>query len=739
MITGRWPADDYWSSRAAPFFGVARAGKLDLLGRRAEEWLEEQRELLDDGELSARAIVALDTEVPDWGSLSALEIDYAWHESHGVSWPPERLPPDGSRLMDPLAEAYIEALREGRLERTPRAFEWLRARRKEAAKGEISRALFAALMDASPSWQEGSARHLDRLGQGKLSRDTEAVARRVNRRGASSVEASWEPIAALRARYQRGALPQQDVDLLDAILPEWKPRTLRARPRVLRIKSTPAPKIAEPLPRAKAFTAIDEAYIEAARAGELAPLGPKARAWLQRLRAADKRGALGAAESAALDAAAPGWRTLTASALDVAVHGRDVDDATRFLDLARAGQLRTSYGARLWLAAVRSAHTLGQLAPETKAALDRDYPCWDEGGPARVDLRVAQRDALADSRAQRGGLSVQAADALERHLAAAASGSLASLPTAAGWLRRMRRSDAEGFLPAAISQRLDAATPRWRELSAADLDAVTLGGLPAAEQDRLDRVARSWPSASEDDREWLRACAREELSDRLEQELDARLAGWRDTPVPKSRWWVSDHLKRAQEGRMCEHERAAETWLSRQRKREQDGILTPEQIEALDTAAPGWRRLSPRQLDAARAPHAWSAIVDQGQDFLALAKRGMLDALGKERVEEWLTLTRSLAERLPQAHERALDEALPGWRAGDVADVVAFYSRGPMPGASVPAADRAFLLLLRARHEVQTDEAATWLTAARDRAQEGSLPTVVHLHLNAIDPYWLAS
>ncbi|BDZ52839.1 hypothetical protein GCM10025867_50800 (plasmid) [Frondihabitans sucicola] len=200
-------------------------------------------------------------------------------------------------------------------------------------------------------------------------------------------------------------------------------------------------------------------------------------------------------------------------------------------------------------------------------------------------------------------------------------------------------------------------------------------------------------------------------------------------------------------------------FLSRKRKRLDEGTLSPRQSAFLDIHLPGWQNRR-RPTAAERAAEAEREYVVEAVDgslfdrvdsqhlawlsdlgrrasrgelndeqtsfldarlagwrtfreatapvegnpgsivvvnaFLDLAARGVLGD-DMDAALTWLQGVRHLAHdrTLLPEIERVIDRDLPGWRAGSIASVVRYYSMGLFPSEDISRHDRAFLTLLR--------------------------------------------
>jgi hypothetical protein len=129
-------------------------------------------------------------------------------------------------------------------------------------------------------------------------------------------------------------------------------------------------------------------------------------------------------------------------------------------------------------------------------------------------------------------------------------------------------------------------------------------------------------------------------------------------------------------------ERTLASWLERRRHDAAAGTLAPALREGLDVL-PDWQRLPRPVVNQAR----WYDRFTTLKAYLAAGTDWPLhksSATGEEHdLGVWLHFQRQKARRgeLDPARARALDEAVPGWRAG--------RTRGRKPGTSTsPASDR---------------------------------------------------
>jgi len=547
----------------AQFLRAAHQGRLESLGYEADRWLEQQRERLLDGTLDAGAITDLDSAAPDWGSCSPREIDYAWHEAANLEWPSTRPLPSARFFLDPLSKAYVDALASGQLAATPRAYDWLSARRIEHASGAMSQSLVTILGDAHPFWFRGTASDLDAATLSPPALNTKRILSKPTRGSRRDSDAVYDAlIGAARTDLLRGLLGPQDIAALDAGAPGWRPEgPVWVGPLAPPTPESPAAETrVTALPARRGFTPLGDRCLQLAQQGELGSLGGRAVGWLKRMRVGADQGLLSSEQLVALDAAAPGWRHLLPHQLDAArMRARD-SAVAEFTQMARAGRLHASYAASVFISVQRTDDREGRLSAEHAKVLDREFPGWRSSTLRGIDEAVEARTAAA--RRARLARNPRSVESFERHLTAARDARLSKLTTAEGWLHSMRRREQADQLPESSRQALDATIPTWRTDSPRTLDSLAAGLPSAADARHIERVRQSWPKPHAPQRFWLESCRRDLAADSLSPAVIAKLdeyaPGWRGGVERHSARSANiDHLAQARLGRLTENEQAS--------------------------------------------------------------------------------------------------------------------------------------------------------------------------------------
>lgn len=512
--------------------------------------------------------------------------------------------------------------------------------------------------------------------------------------------------------------------------------------------------------------------VDLAGRGQLRAVATEASRFLESLRYRDSRGGLGPTGVAQLDELMPGWRTLTPREIDYGWYIRhDLpvpawdDDYIGLLLEGRLGE--TGEAGEEWLGATRQAININ-AARGTLDYLDQTFPGWRTKSISRLDKEARKREAnkvlIEERKLAKAERRTSLRKQSDRFIAAAKKGRLAEQIEANDWLAAMRELEIEHALTSDEIDALNDAAPSWRLRSASRLDRDRFPDRPAPKPDsrrvttahllttRLARLAAVWPDGPFDpaDRTWLNLqrslLNTGKLSDDAKAQITAALPGWEDpgtiahvraVPVRRN---AGDggaetrkrFLKLAEQGNLTLNARAAQRWLSSERKREAAGELAPEVIKQLDTVAPGWRTTGPQGLDRATK----LALSPQDPTMVEAARWARLHLQADSN--RWLRSKRDEDERgvMDKKVRAGLDEYVPEWRVRSAAFLDRHRAKALL-SAPVSKPDEAFLTLIEGNHiDAAGAGVKEWLDRLRAQADRGGVPDAVAYRLDALMPDW---
>ena len=350
--------------------------------------------------------------------------------------------------------------------------------------------------------------------------------------------------------------------------------------------------------------------------------------WLGYQRSLVRKGSLPPERKALLDDAFPGW-AMTREERDAIKWNQQLADVAAFKAkhgvIPRDDKLEANeHALRVWLARQRKLHAEGKLPADRLEALNAVDADWLANGTSLIWENNFASAVL--------------------HLGAAVSDT-EDTDRAHRWLDVQRSRIA--LLSEDQLQALDDAIPGWRR---SHLDSW---------QKRLKQAAADLADGklSNADGKWLTGLRRRHQRGMLDPEkarlLDEAIPRWRTTTAGGWAWDAA--LRQAAENHAAGKLTLEDAqWLNKQRTIHGKGVLTPDQVCALDELFPGWEVTKPATWD-------WLASLHRAGANLA---DGNLSAEDRR----WLAAhrTRLVYRRLATEKALALDLNIPSWRSADL-------------------------------------------------------------------------